>query len=168
MTAETDTVKPMVTVVVEDDHVCREFIGATLGGMCSSVRTIESLRELWPILVTGDIDLIWLDLALVDSSAENTLNSLPAIRNILPSATLIVVSGWGDEYEKRALQLGADAYSGKVELQGFRPPAVAKLLTAAAMAALKRGAPANIILERAAKLVGTVADARHTIPSTPP
>lgn len=145
---------PLTITVAEDDKHCREFITVALDAMGATVLGVDSLREFWKTITNRNVDAVWLDLALLDSTAEETLAAIPKIRQLLPQATIIVVSGWEDTHRKRALDLGADAYSGKIELGAFRVSAVARLLSVAAVAALKRGAAANVILERVARFVG--------------
>lgn len=147
----------MKIVIAEDEPICQKFIVDALGQMAERVWTVDSLRGLQRTLSEHAVDAIWLDLSLVDSNAESTIRHLPVIRAQAPLATILVVSGWGSTYEKDALKHGADAYSGKTELGNWQVGSIAKLLSTAALAALRRGAPANIILERAAAFVGTVA-----------
>lgn len=147
----------MKIVVAEDEQICQKFIADALGTMAERVWVVDSLRGLQRELSEHAVDVIWLDLSLIDSNAECTLRHLPVIRAQAPKAVILVVSGWGSTYEKDALRLGADAYSGKTELASFAPAVVAGLLARAAMQALQRGAPANVILERVAALVGAVA-----------
>lgn len=157
----------MKIIVAEDEKVFLQFIVEALGAMAENVWTVDTLRGLQKGLSEHDVDAIWLDLSLLDSSAENTLRHLPLIRAQAPKATLIVCSGWGSTYQRDALRLGADAYSGKTEMGGLHAEAIAKLLSAAALSAIQRGAPANVILERVAAFVGEVAASRQPTPTEP-
>lgn len=148
----------MKIIIAEDEQVFLQFIVQALGAMAEKVWTVDTLRGLQSSLSEHDVDAIWLDLSLLDSSAENTLRHIPLIRAQAPRATLIVCSGWGNVYEKEALALGADAYSGKTELGGPKVTGIAELLSAAALSAIKRGVPANVIMERVAAFVGSVAN----------
>lgn len=147
----------MKILVAEDEQVCQQFIVTALGGMAEQVWLVDSLRGLQRALIEHEVDAIWLDLSLLDSNAEKTLQHLPLIRAQAPKATIIVVSGWEDAYRKQALEMGADAYSGKRELLTFDQPVVAQLLMRAAVKALARGASANVILERVSAMVGSAA-----------
>lgn len=157
----------MKILVAEDERICQRFIVEALGALADHVWVVDSMRDLQRRLLEHDVDAIWLDLSLADSSAEMTLQHLPLIRAQAPRAVLLVVSGWEDNYRQRALDMGADAYSGKRELLAFDKPVVAQLLVRAAMQALQRGAPANVILERVAAFVGDVATAKQPAASEP-
>lgn len=148
----------MKIIVAEDEKIFLQFIVEALGVMAEQVWVVDTLRGLQNGLIEHDVDAIWLDLSLLDSCARNTLDHLPLIRAQAPRAILIVVSGWGGTYEKEALALGADAYSGKTDLGNLNIESIAKLISSAAISALRRGAPVNAILERVAAFLGSVAN----------
>ncbi len=143
----------MKLLLVEDDQSCVKMIKQAIGTLCSEVSVTDKLKEALLLLGTKEINAIWLDLSLTDSHAEETVQRIPEIRAKCPTATLLVVSGYGDSYKDEALHLGADAYAGKLDLDGFSQPAIADLLIKAALHAMTRGVDASFILERVSAFV---------------
>jgi DNA-binding response OmpR family regulator len=158
----------MRILVVEDDRDCLGFISEALGPLRSKLEHTDKLQDAL-VMVTQGFDAVWLDLALKDSSSDNTVEKgIPAIRALCPSATMIVVSGFGESMRDRALKAGADAYAIKKDLNGFNQASIAALLIQAAVHAMQRGANSAIVLERVATFFATLASSlKNTTPSKP-
>lgn len=133
----------MTIIVGEDDENCVILLRNALEGLTDpeSIHAVDSIKRLFEAIAefSGNVDVVWLDLALRDSTAEQTVARLPEIRLAVPSATLIVASGWGDLYREKAISAGADAYAGKdKEVRGFIRESVSKVFIEGATRALQR------------------------------
>lgn len=142
----------MKVLLIEDDKQCADMIQRALHGLTSRVDVTDKLSEGLRLLC-DDYDAVWLDLSLTDSRSEDTLRAIPSIRDKCPNVTLLVVSGYGDKYHNEAIEMGADAYASKIDLEGFRNSAVVNLLVRAATHAMERGVNSSFILERVATFI---------------
>lgn len=149
----------MKALIVEDDPNCVRFIKLAIETLCREVNHTDRLAEALKML-NESYDAVWLDLALTDSSAHNTIRAIPEIRKASPKATLIVVSGYGDSYREQAMRAGADVYASKVDLENFNKDAIAAIFTQAAVHAMSRGVDSSRILE---KVVGFFQDRIYDI-----
>lgn len=137
----------MNVLLVEDDRQCVKMIQNALKGLTRRIDTTDTLSEALHLL-SLDHNVVWLDLSLLDSTSEATLDAIPIIREKCPNVTLLVVSGYGDRYRDQAIHKGADAYASKLDLEGFRSTVIADLLMRAATHAMERGVDSSYILQR--------------------
>ncbi len=128
----------MRVLLVEDDAAVREMFERQIGKICSRFVGIPTLREAIQAVTSEDFDIVLLDLVLLDSPRQKTLEAIPALRR-LGKAPVIVVSGAPDpELKKHALEAGADAVLSKDDVFNSRYKA---LLLAVHAAVLKSPKP---------------------------
>jgi CheY-like chemotaxis protein len=144
----------MRVLLVEDDASCVRMIQNALKGLTQKIDVTDKLEDALNMLC-DDYDALWLDLSLADSASPETLKAIPAIRDKCPKVTLLVVSGYGERFRAEALKQGADAYASKLDLEGFRSSAIAKLFTQAATHAMERGVDSSFILQRVSSFLHT-------------
>jgi DNA-binding response OmpR family regulator len=101
----------MRIVVVEDEPAIADFLARGLGAEGYAVSCFGEAVEGERAAVTGDVDLVILDLVLPDGSG---LDVLRAIRSARPALPVIVLSALADVEDRVAgLDLGATDYLGK-------------------------------------------------------
>ena len=109
MNATAARTRPVRVVIVDDTHDLRELLrlALTRGGMevvgeaGDGLAGIEAVRSERP-------DVVLLDLSM---PVMDGLEALPSIRQLVPGAKIIVLSGFGaTQMSERALATGADAY----------------------------------------------------------
>lgn len=138
----------MNILVIEDDPMCVLLIRESLKGLFSEPMLVaETMAEAMRLL-SDDVHAVWLDLALPDSSSEQTIATIPEIRSKAKNALVVVVSGWGEFYRQAAIDAGADGYASKDDLKGFQRDLVSKMFVPAVVRAMDRGVPAAQILEK--------------------
>lgn len=140
-------------LIIEDDPNCVLLIRRAVKTLCSEILDTGRLSEAL-LMIDETFDAVWIDLALDDSSAYNTVNTIPQIRNSSPAATLIVVSGYGDSYRDRAIEMGADVYASKIDIGDFSSDAIASLFVQASVRAMMRGVNSTRVLEQAVEFFG--------------
>src|SRR5688572_18317228 len=98
---------PRRVLVVDDEPLIRWSVTETLAGLGLDVdQAHDAVSALRAVTAAGDpFDVIVLDLRLPDM---NDLSLLATIRQILPEASIILVTAFGtDEILERAMALGA-------------------------------------------------------------
>lgn len=98
---------PRRVLVVDDEPLIRWSVTETLAGLGLDVdQAHDAVSALRAITAAGDpFDVIVLDLRLPDM---NDLSLLATIRQILPEASVVLVTAFGtDEILERAIELGA-------------------------------------------------------------
>jgi CheY-like chemotaxis protein len=109
----------MTILIVEDDNgvqiVWKHFLrGLPVNVLCVSTLSgaLAEMEKMPPP------DLILLDLHLLDSTAEKTVQSIKDFTRINPHSVIIVLTGDTDsKLRQAATALGADFYSTKMEIQ---------------------------------------------------
>lgn len=98
---------PRRVLVVDDEPLIRWSVTETLAGLGLDVdQAHDAVSALRAVTAAGDpFDVIVLDLRLPDM---NDLSLLATIRQILPEASIVLVTAFGtDEILERAIELGA-------------------------------------------------------------
>lgn len=103
--------KPRI-LVLDDEDVIGETLGAYLETKGLQVVAITSAYELFPKLESEVFNLVILDLALPDSDG---LELLESVKNSYPNLPVVILTGMGydDELMKEARRLKADGYVSK-------------------------------------------------------
>ena len=81
----------MRALIIEDDRGVQMCIAAGLKGY--TIHYAETLSSALQVLRSAPFDVVFIDLGLPDSSPENTVRSIPAIRQLSGNAGLIVATG---------------------------------------------------------------------------
>ncbi len=109
MTEAVVAAAPLRAVIVDDTEDLRELLRMALvrGGM-SVVGEAGDGRAGIEAVRVGQPDVILLDLSM---PVMDGLEALPTMRQLVPNARIIVLSGFGaDQMAERAMELGADGY----------------------------------------------------------
>lgn len=105
----------LTVIVTEDDPNASSFLKSILDNFSKELFIVSRLAELLQLCKSrNDIDLILYDLVLEDANLDQTIDTIPEVRNLQPKAALIVISGVKDNYIKQeVIDKGADAYAEK-------------------------------------------------------
>jgi DNA-binding NtrC family response regulator len=81
----------MKTLIIEDDNGCAESLAMYLGGEVVIVPTMSAaVKE----LQGSKFDAVFVDLGLPDSTPDNTLMSIPALKALSPNTPFAIVTGF--------------------------------------------------------------------------
>lgn len=130
--------KAMKLLIVEDHEILAGLIKRLAGSLVSSCEITDRLGEAIKLICTERFDVIWLDLFLLDASADDTIKAIPLMRATAPEAIIVVLTGAVDAKEcPRAVAAGADACLHKT--QGMSAQMIFELLATGALKAQERG-----------------------------
>ena len=105
----------MVVVIIEDHTLIRDMLAMACRGIlpAAELKTAEQGHEGVKACATSQPDLVFLDLVLPDADG---LLLVPEIRSVAPSARIIALSSFVDEYTvHRATRAGVDGFVDKNE-----------------------------------------------------
>jgi len=97
----------MKILLAEDEEGIAVYI-RTIMEKYAEIEHVKTLNDCMDRVKKYPFDVVLLDLKLDDSPALLTVAEIKNIRKLQPQAALIVNTGMGDSYGKRALEEGAD------------------------------------------------------------
>ncbi len=100
-------------VIVEDHAMVASAIGATIEAEAGFrvLATLNSGEQLRAVLgqLTDRVDIVLLDLRLADG--VDSMELVPTVRELCPSARVVVLSAWSDDRSiARVIEAGCDGY----------------------------------------------------------
>ena len=97
----------MKILLAEDEEGIAVYI-KTIMDAYAEIQHVKTLNDCMDAVAKNPYDVVLLDLKLDDSPALLTVAEIKNIRRMQPHAALIVNTGMGESYGKRAMEEGAD------------------------------------------------------------
>lgn len=106
----------MRLLLIEDEESAVQVMKRLLGPFASIIHSTPRIATARQMLTSHDYDVIILDLSLLDSDREQTIEAIPELRR-LSSAPVIVATGWpSEDIRQQCLNAGAAAFVAKNEM----------------------------------------------------
>lgn len=105
----------MKLLIIEDSSGMRTIVRRIMEPFCSRIEESDSLELAIALLNVFQPDVILMDLVLPDSGYQQTLASIPEIREKAKDPVIVVVSGKvnGNDVRQMAMDAGADIFASK-------------------------------------------------------
>ncbi len=97
----------MKILLAEDEEGIAVYI-RTIMEKYAEIQHVKTLNDCMDAVKKNPFDVVLLDLKLDDSPALLTIEEIKNIKALQPKAALIVNTGMGESYGKRAIEEGAD------------------------------------------------------------
>lgn len=106
----------MNVLIVEDDPATGQLIAATLRGFANRIEITETFSQAKEWIIKVVFNLVLLDLSLLDSTPEMSLERIPEIRQM--GTRVVVLTGVETELLKHLSFINADGvfYKGQSDL----------------------------------------------------
>ncbi len=139
----------MTFLIIEDSAEYAAIVAHYLTGLSDKTIVAKSWDEAWPHLINPQVRLAWIDLIIPPSvHVEEALIYISEARSKRPDLVMVVVSGvTSDRLKERLMAAGADAYLHKLDADSDQQ--IASLILLAATSAVRRGAEATDLLDKA-------------------
>lgn len=106
----------MRLLLIEDEPSAVDLTKRILGPFASRIDDTARLADALSLIQIRAYDVIILDLRLLDSDKDETIEAIPTIKHAA-NAPIVVATGWPDpNLKERCLRAGADAFVAKNEL----------------------------------------------------